>query len=423
VLAAAFLLPIVVAACSEAGGSGIHAEWRAEREEVGDTVLIRTVAGSVWGDTMRLVPAVVIGEMDGPDPYVLGNPGSVDMDEEGRIYVADRQAREIRVFGPDGQHRLSFGREGEGPGEFTDPDQIRIASSGEVIVRDQRNARFSVFSREGEFLRSWPLRGGFTTSTGFQMSRDGRVFNPTLRNPGAALSEWRMGVSIVNLEGTSLDTLDVPSLGYETPFVEARSENSWSRTSVPFSPREYWTVLPDGTIIFGLSERYRWERWEPDGTVLAVERLVDGAPVHPGEATGERDRITRNFRRVDPSWRWRNEEIPSVKPAYREIVSGADGSVWLRRHTEAVEEDNPDWDPNLPEGPPRTHWVEPVVYDVFDAEGRYLGPVRFPDGYVSGRKDRLALDGVLTVVTHDFGHEQVVLFHLSPLNGSGRPDD
>lgn len=404
----------IVSGCGEGAGEGIRARWEAERLEVGDTVLVRTVTGSVWGDTVHLVPQVAIGELEGPDPYVLGNPGAVDMDGEGRIYVADRHAREIRVFDSDGRHLFSFGREGGGPGEFTDPDDLRIAPSGEVIVRDQRGSRFSVFSPGGEFLRSWPLVAGFQTSTPFHVSRDGHVLHPTLRNHGAELSDWQMGVVVFDLDGQALDTMDVPSRGYEPPFVEARSEDSWSRTPVPFSPREYWSVFPDGSFLFGLTRRYRWERWQDGGGVFAAERVAELPAVHPQEATAERERITRNFQRGFPGWRWRGAEIPDVKPAYREVVTGADGSVWLRRHLDAVEEENPKWDPQEPDRAPRTRWVEPVVFDVFDAEGRYLGPVRFPDGYVPGRRGRFSLEGVLAVVTHELGHEQVVLFSLAP---------
>ncbi len=36
------------------------------------------------------------------------------------VYVGDAQNAEVRVIGVDGDHRRTFGRHGEGPGEFSD---------------------------------------------------------------------------------------------------------------------------------------------------------------------------------------------------------------------------------------------------------------------------------------------------------------
>ncbi len=415
-LPASLLATLLLSACGDGDSrSGIYAPWESERIEIGDTVLVRTIAGSVWGDTMVLAPIVAIGEFEGADPYLLGLPAAVDLDDEGRIYVADSQASEVRVFDASGQHLLNIGRRGEGPGEFTTPDDLRITSTGEVVVRDQEGARFSVFAPDGTFLRSWPLISGFRTSSGFHLSRDDRVHNPTLRNQGAAIGEWRRGlVRYSSATGEVLDTIDTPTTGYEEPLLEASNENSINRSPVPFTPREFWSLTPDGDPLFGLSDRLRWERWEPDGRVFAAERLDTQAAVVPGEAAANRDRVTRNLRNIDPSWRWQGTEIPASKPFFQEILSGRDGSVWLRRHLPAVEVENLDWTPESPEGTPRTLWREGWVYDVFDADGRYMGPVRFPDETVGFRKIRVTLEEVLIVVTHPIGHEQVVRYRLEP---------
>lgn len=51
----------------------------------------------------------------------------------------------------------------------------------------------------------------------FQVASDGRVFHPTLTNPGATLSDWRMGIVVFDPNRTPHDTLEVPSRGYEAP--------------------------------------------------------------------------------------------------------------------------------------------------------------------------------------------------------------
>ena len=43
---------------------------------------------------------------------------SVALGPDEEVFVADGRNREVRVFGLDGAYRRTFGREGEGPGEF-----------------------------------------------------------------------------------------------------------------------------------------------------------------------------------------------------------------------------------------------------------------------------------------------------------------
>jgi hypothetical protein len=407
------LLVTCAAGCGGDALEGIRADWTGERIAVADTVTMRTSAGSVWGDTMVLVPRTAIGTLDGDEAYVLGQPRAVDRDREGRFFVADPQAHQVRVYDAGGRFLRAIGRDGDGPGEFREPDDLRVGPAGEIVVRDQRGARFSVFSAEGEFLRSWPLPSGFMTSTPFHLTEDGRVLNPTVVNLGVPLDQWRHGL-VVYEDGEPVDTLDVPTRGYQAPFVEARNEDSWSRTPVPFSPREHWTVHSGGDFVIGVSTAYRIDRIRNDGMVLRIERDADAALVQPAEAAWHRDRLTRNLRNVQPGWRWRGANVPSEKPPFQEIIPGSDGSLWVLRHTVAREEDDPSWDPERPDDAARTRWVEPLVFDVFDDEGRYMGPVRAPDGFQRFRRGVFGLDGVVAVVTHELGFEQVVSYDLAP---------
>lgn len=54
-------LGLAFAACTGGDGSRVNGEWEAVVDTVGDTVVLRTVSGSVWGDT---VWAVTRDELD-----------------------------------------------------------------------------------------------------------------------------------------------------------------------------------------------------------------------------------------------------------------------------------------------------------------------------------------------------------------------
>ncbi len=79
-------------------------------------------------------------------------------DDENNLYVADRGWSKIFKFDPNGQFIMSFGREGQGPGEFGGRGLgISLGNEGNIYVFDRGNFRLSVFSKKGEFVKSFSL--------------------------------------------------------------------------------------------------------------------------------------------------------------------------------------------------------------------------------------------------------------------------
>ena len=69
-------------------------------------------------------PAVSIGELEGPDPYLLQWVRDALILPDGRIVVANTSTDELRVFDALGRHLETWGGSGEGPGEFTSLSQV-----------------------------------------------------------------------------------------------------------------------------------------------------------------------------------------------------------------------------------------------------------------------------------------------------------
>jgi hypothetical protein len=367
-IAMGVLASLALVACGGDSDDGVRGAWSHETETRGDTTVVRTLAGSVWGDTMVLVPEVAIGEAEGDDPYLFGQPTAMVLDPAGHIHVLDRQAREVRTFASDGRHLRSFGSPGQGPGEFTSPDGMRLLPDGRLVIRDQQGARFSIFEPDGTFIDSWPLRSGFSTGTPFQIVRAEagsgggvQVSNPSLSNSEASIDEWHpVRVRYLVSDPAVQDTLRVPTSGFEASFLEARTENSVSRTTLPFSPQEHWTEFADGSAAWGVSTTFAVLRQGPDGRLLRMERTDAPVPVDPAHAAAERERITENFRGMDPAWRWRAGDIPAQKPWFTALVPGQDGTLWILRPTRSEAEANPAHDPNDPRTGPATRWVAPT---------------------------------------------------------------
>ena len=155
-----------------------------------------------------------------------------------------------------------------------------------------------------------------------------------------------------------------------------------------------------------------------DDEVASLRRDGDGFPTNAGEALlaffigreEEADAI-RSMRYTDPNWRWNGEPIPEVKPPYDQFYAGDDGTVWVRVHQPARRVEDLGYDPTDPDAVPN-EWREPVLYDVFDENGAYLGAVRAPDGISRYTQPVFTRDWVLAIVRDELDVQRIVKFRV-----------
>jgi hypothetical protein len=81
----------------------------------------------------------------GENKIPIGRFMDVAVDNNGRVYIADGEQRNIKVFAPDGEYITSLGRKGKGPGEFTNISNLH-AIRNQLFVHDNSRQRVVVFS-------------------------------------------------------------------------------------------------------------------------------------------------------------------------------------------------------------------------------------------------------------------------------------
>lgn len=414
--ATALLLLPLAAACSSGDVEGEAEAWTAVRDTVGDTVVVRTVRGSVWGDTADLVPEVSIGMLDGPEEYLLGSIVSLALGADGTIYAVDQQVPALRVYDADGTYRTTFGLPGDGPGEYERPDGgLNVLSDGRILLRDPANARIQVYAPDGEPLDEWRIRGGFNTSNRMIVDPQDRAYTLILLDTEADVRDWRSGLVQILPDGTPADTLTKPDSGFEESRIEARFTDddggtSASITNVPFTPAEYADLTPRGYFFHGISTEYAFTLLKPDGP-LKIQKSWEPVPVARGEKAEEEALAVRDMRQTDPGWDWEGDPIPDIKPPFSGIYAGEDGTVWVRVSTAAVKRTDPDYDPAEP-GAIADEWREPWLFDVFDEQGRYLGAVRAPDGFRTYPRPIFTRDLVLGTMRDEYDVQSVVRFRV-----------
>ena len=82
---------------------------------------------------------------------------------DGSIFVADGHSNKtnnrILKYDRDGKFLLSWGKLGEGPGEFNCPHGLALDAKGRLYVADRSNNRIQIFDRHGKFLEEWKQFG------------------------------------------------------------------------------------------------------------------------------------------------------------------------------------------------------------------------------------------------------------------------
>jgi DNA-binding beta-propeller fold protein YncE len=101
-----------------------------------------------------------IGLPGKPAPYMSGKPFNrcthTALSPTGDIYVSDGYGNPcVHKFSPDGTFLFSWGSSGTGPGQFNLPHNICCDEDGWVYVADRESHRVQVFDGDGKYQSQW----------------------------------------------------------------------------------------------------------------------------------------------------------------------------------------------------------------------------------------------------------------------------
>ena len=108
---------------------------------------------------------------DGTANGEFNRPEGLDVDGQGRLFVADSCNHRIQVFSGEGKWLASYGSAGSGKGQLSYPYDVRVDGAGFQFVCEFGNSRIQVFDREhqpvevigragsapGEFSNPWSI--------------------------------------------------------------------------------------------------------------------------------------------------------------------------------------------------------------------------------------------------------------------------
>ena len=129
------------------------AEWKGTIEEVDGVTVVRNQIEPMYGeDVFILEEELSIGEAEGREEYMFFQINSIAVSNNGDIYALDIREKHVKVFDKYGEYIETFGKGGDGPGEFFRPRFVVCSIQEKLAVGGI--FRISFFSLNGEFLNS-----------------------------------------------------------------------------------------------------------------------------------------------------------------------------------------------------------------------------------------------------------------------------
>ncbi len=341
-------------------------------EDRDGAVFVHNTAAA-WGEEqkMRLELLKVIGGPDTTDSNLtFHKPTDIALDTQGNLYVADSGNFRIQKISPDGNFLDSFGREGQGPGEFQFLDGLVVDETGRIYVTDKATNALKVLSPEGKEIGA--LAAGKMTGKMARLSSGDLVLRNNARDSDALLGIFDPAGE-VNLE-----------LGQEEHYEDADSARYFNRIA----------FASDGSdnIYIAYGTRNKIEKYAPSGDlILSVDRPLN-FPVS--------QEITYEEHTFGP----RKIPIPFVNFISADITLDGRGRLWVLSYERQLKFEEMGLTMHFRDGDGRYEGAQPLqtsdltkidafAFHLFSPEGHFLGkiPLTHHAGEVQIFQDRLYL--------------------------------
>jgi hypothetical protein len=266
----------------------------------------------------------------------FGSIKDVSVRSDGRMYVVDGEATQIKVLTPDGTLRASIGSKGAGPGEFRHPSKVFIVRGDSLYVTHGGLAtRLSAFGPNHEFA----YEISFSSSVGPAQSTPDEaipvpgdsgffvVANP-FPWPSKDPSELVGTVKRMSRDGTTSDTL-FTFTGVDK-ISKKKNDGGFRFYKTPWTQGSYIAQGPEGNLHLVRNDSLTVRTYDVEGTLRGVVEIPFGR-VPITESDRERVFSSRNY--GDEAEAYVRKHMPSTKPVFQYFLVDNEGRYWFGRPT------------------------------------------------------------------------------------------
>lgn len=397
-LARTFLFSLLL--CQGCGRQGSDPELTTVRDSAG--IEIVESHGPAWlGETRWLVsdsPIIDLAAGTGA-AHEFWRVTSALLLSSGAFVVANAGTGEIRLFDGSGSFLKVVSRQGPGPAEFRQLDNLALLPGDTIAALDSSARRVSVFAPPGQFVRDIPLQweshglprqmhaladGSFVVSSSWSPPAAEELEDPGTRRIPHHLLRF-------SPSGQFIGTIAVID-GVEELLIRWENRRVWVVPIMPHVPVE---AVHGNLMFLGDGESFSIEVRDPSGRLQRIlrrsdvdlrvsqdeMRLAQEAWVRYGNPTSDARRIQRELLRLIPS--------PRKKPAYERILVDSERNLWVAEYA---------------------RFEPPTRWSVFNPAGILLGTVVVPAHF---RVLSIGADYLLGVRYGDSGVETVQLHRLT----------
>lgn len=206
---------------------------------------------------LKLTKEVELGK-EGEPFYLIY---SICEDDEGNIYILDKKSSKVRKFSESGKELMSFGRKGEGPGDFKAPKKMYYSKDLGVIVAEAMNEA-SIFTKQGKLIK----KINFAAKVGLLFNVryiGGHIFYGEQRK-----KDGKRHQVLMNIEGKVLDTELYASKGWVVRTNDGFSYRLVFEELTPMLVLESY----NGNAVAAVSDNYELKLLDGRGKVATLLR-------------------------------------------------------------------------------------------------------------------------------------------------------
>jgi hypothetical protein len=317
--------------------------WKGTIETRDGATIVKNPKEPMYGEPiLELEEDLVIEGSGEVEEQMFQSIHTLDVDEEGNMYILDEQAGNIKVFNHTGSFVTTIGRKGQGPGEFGMPISLVISQQNQIIVNDMGQRKIQFFDKEGNYLKEFSIADKFLFFGPMATTSGDLVVTYTIpqETPATVLEKLNPEFEpILSFASLPMDAPPVINI-----FV-ARSLTSL-RWAVTYHDEIIWADIKN--------PEYELRFFDTDGK---LKRIITRAYDPISLTSEDRSRLIEETFGNNPTDQW-DIRFPDNYPPFSGFSFDDQGRLFVKRYEKEAH-------------------TEGGLYDIFDAEGKYIAQMRF----------------------------------------------